>query len=134
MLILDPFVNLNDWRTVFYQALAVPPAIALLLLSSMERKSWFQSLLLSRPVQAIGLTSYALYLWQQLFMGRPEVYFGLGRFIPRFLPLLCVIVPLSWFLVERPSIRLGRNVSRRIRRTAELNAARPSVNEALEEC
>jgi peptidoglycan/LPS O-acetylase OafA/YrhL len=123
MLLLHPFGNLNDWKAASYQALAVPPAIALLLLSSMERQSWFQSLLCSRPVQAIGLTSYALYLWQQLFMGRRDVYFGTGRFIPLFLPLLCIIVSLSWFLIEKPAIDLGKKLSRRVRQTPEtLNA------------
>jgi peptidoglycan/LPS O-acetylase OafA/YrhL len=45
------------------------------------------------------------------------VYFGVGRFIPFLVPLLCVIVPLSWFLIEKPAMRLGRNLSRRVRRT-----------------
>jgi peptidoglycan/LPS O-acetylase OafA/YrhL len=89
----------------------------------MERKSWFQSLLCSRPVQAIGITSYALYLWQKLFTGRPEMYVGTGRFIPVLLPSLCFIVPLSWFLIEKPAMRLGRDLSRRVRRTPKtLNA------------
>jgi peptidoglycan/LPS O-acetylase OafA/YrhL len=70
MLLLDPFGHLHGWKDTLYQTVAVPPAISLLLLSTMERKSWFRSVLCSRPVQAIGITSYALYLWQELFTGR----------------------------------------------------------------
>jgi peptidoglycan/LPS O-acetylase OafA/YrhL len=117
MLLLDPFGHLHGWKDALYQTVAVPPAIGLVLLSTMERKSWFRSVLCSRPVQATGITSYALYLWQELFTGRREVYFGVGRFIPFLVPLLCVIVPLSWFLIEKPAMRLGRNLSRRVRRT-----------------
>ncbi len=116
MVLLHPFADLNDWKMALYQALAVPPAIAVLLLSTMEQQSWFRSLLCWRPVQAVGVTSYGLYLWQQLFMGRREVYSGLGHFIPFLSPLLCVIVPFSWFLVEKPAMVLGANLSRRVRR------------------
>ena len=104
MVLLHPFAELNDWKVALYQALAVPPAIAILLLSTMEQQSWFRSLLCSRPVQAVGVTSYALYLWQQLFMGRREVVCRPGHFIPLLSPLLCIIVPLSWFLVEKRAI------------------------------
>jgi hypothetical protein len=56
-------------------------------------------------------------------MGRRDVYFGTGRFIPLFLPLLCIIVSLSWFLIEKPAIDLGKKLSRRVRQTPEtLNA------------
>jgi peptidoglycan/LPS O-acetylase OafA/YrhL len=121
MLLLDPFGHLHGWRDALYQAVAVPPAIALLLLSTMERKSWFRSILCSRPVQAVGITSYGLYLWQELFTGQSSVY--PTSLIPHLLPLLCVIVPLSWFLIEKPAMRLGRNLSRRVRRTPKtLNA------------
>ena len=119
MVLLHPFAELNDWKMALYQALAVPPAIAVLLLSTMEQQSWFRSLLCWRPVQAVGVTSYGLYLWQQLFMGRREVYSGLGHFIPFLSPLLCVIVPFSWFLVEKPAMVLGANLSRRVRRAPD---------------
>jgi peptidoglycan/LPS O-acetylase OafA/YrhL len=123
MLLLHPLANMSDWKEALYQALVVPPSIALLLLTTMEQQSPFRSLLCSRPVQAVGITSYALYLWQQLFMGRPDVYFGAGRSIPLLSPLLCVIVPLSWFLIEKPAINLGRQLSRRVKAPKALNAA-----------
>jgi hypothetical protein len=56
-------------------------------------------------------------------MGRPEVYFGAGRFIPLLSPLLCVIVPLSWFLIEKPAMRLGASLSRRLRQKQDALSA-----------
>jgi peptidoglycan/LPS O-acetylase OafA/YrhL len=123
MLMLHTFADLNEWKAALYQVLAVPPAIVLVLFFTVEQQSWLRSVLLTRPIQGIGLTSYALYLWQQLFMGRPEVYFGAGHFIPLLSPLLCVIVPLSWFLIEKPAMRLGASLSRRLRQKQDALSA-----------
>ena len=54
----------------------------------------------SRPLRHLGVISYSLYLWQQLFTG-PQ---------PPGLPLnvlfIVVCAELSYFLVERPSLRI----------------------------
>jgi len=57
------------------------------------------------PLRMIGRLSYSLYIWQQLFLGGPN---------PKLLPLpwsfgavFCFAV-VSYSLVERPSIKLGR--------------------------
>jgi len=97
-----------------YQSLWMPFAIALILLWSLERGPWQRKFLLSRPVQAVGLTSYGIYLWQQLFLGRPAEYRGPGAVIPYLLPLLAVVVPLSWFLIENPAVHLGKSLSKRV--------------------
>jgi peptidoglycan/LPS O-acetylase OafA/YrhL len=81
-----------------------------------------------RPLRWIGRLSYSLYLWQQLFLIRPEDRQALG---------LLQTFPLNWLaafacalashhLIERPFIRLGRNVAahhanRRIKATAALH-------------
>jgi peptidoglycan/LPS O-acetylase OafA/YrhL len=63
MLMLPPtFADLNEVENSLYQVLAVPPAIVLVLFFTAERQSWLRSMLLTRPIQGIGLTSYALYL------------------------------------------------------------------------
>jgi len=65
-------------------------------------------------------------LWQQLFTG-PQTFLsdtgqfiptflGAGRIIPQLLPLLCLIVPLSYFFIEKPAMRYGKFLSRRTRR------------------
>jgi peptidoglycan/LPS O-acetylase OafA/YrhL len=61
-----------------------------------------------RPLAWLGTISYSTYLWQQLFM--PFWGSGLTRII-----LLCVALPIaaigSYYLVERPFIRIGNRLS-----------------------
>ena len=61
----------------------------------------------------VVLSSYCVYLWQQLFNAQREYLSGAGEIIPLLLPLLCVVVPLSYFLIEKPAMRYGRYLSRR---------------------
>lgn len=53
---------------------------------------------------ALGMCSYSLYLWQQLFLG-PEHFHWIG------LPVLAGVVCLSYFLVERPFLSPRHQVS-----------------------
>jgi peptidoglycan/LPS O-acetylase OafA/YrhL len=75
----------------------------------------------SRSLQKIGIFSYSIYLWQQLSLA-PYTWggadTGAGGLYERH-PLLVslVFVPfalLSYSLVERPLIKVGHNISRRI--------------------
>lgn len=118
MLALHP-VGSDNWIAELYESAAAPLALALILLFSMERGVWLRSFLCWKPVQAVGLTSYGLYIWQQLFSGAPPNYLGPGRMIPFLLPLLGIIVPASYFFLEEPSRRLGKRLSRRKRDTAK---------------
>ena len=80
-------------------------------------------------VQWIGACSYSIYLWQQLFTGPAPLYHGWT-----FTQSPWAIVPLtacaaaSYYLVERPSIRLGRLLSgrRSIERDPDLKTAQDS--------
>jgi len=120
-LLLHP-VGSTTAKATLYESLFVPPAIGLILFFSLTRGVWLRAFLCSKPVQAVGLTSYGIYLWQQPFTA-PKTYFSLGgeqqyfseagQIIPLLLPLLCVIVPLSYFLIEKPAIRYGKSLSRR---------------------
>jgi peptidoglycan/LPS O-acetylase OafA/YrhL len=98
-----------------FESLFIPVAIGLILIWSLERGRSMRSLLCSRPCQAVGLTSYGIYLWQQLFLGRSGGYLGKGAVISDLWPLLAVIVPISYFALERPSMRFGKSLSSRIR-------------------
>jgi peptidoglycan/LPS O-acetylase OafA/YrhL len=60
-----------------------------------------------KPVQLVGLGSYSLYLWQQLFLAKPELYHE----EPFAVWLLPLVVAASVILVEQPFIRLGRRLS-----------------------
>jgi len=114
-LLLHP-IGPESWHAALYEGLLVPPAIGLVLLYSLGRGAWLRDFLCSRPMQAIGLTSYGIYLWQQFFTAPARENFpGGGRFVPLLLPLLCVIVPLSYFLIEKPAMRFGKGLSQRAR-------------------
>ena len=62
-------------------------------------------LLQSVPLNAIGLCSYSLYLWQQAFLG-PS-----GSLPLVWLPF---VVTVSYFLIEKPFARLGHKLSERV--------------------
>ena len=57
-----------------------------------------------RVVAHVGVISYSLYLWQQLFLGKwPSFWEILGAFLA---------AELSWRLVERPALRLRDKVTK----------------------
>lgn len=105
----------TSWQQLTCESLLAPPAIGLVLLFSLESKSWLRTFLLSKPMQAIGLTSYGIYLWQELFTANQSDLAGRGELLTVLLPLLFVIVPLSYFLLETPAMRLGKFLSSRAR-------------------
>jgi peptidoglycan/LPS O-acetylase OafA/YrhL len=108
-------VGFSTWRSALYESVYMPLAIGTVLVFSLECKLWLRTVLCWKPVQAIGLSSYGIYLWQQLFTGPAEFYTATGKPIQFLLPLLLVIVPLSYFFVERPLMRLGRSLANRVR-------------------
>lgn len=122
VVVVHPVVP-GGWLEAMYESLIVPPAICLVLCFSLERGPWLRAILRSRPMQAIGLTSYGIYLWQQLFTA-PKSYWSAtgehmyfsqaGQIITVLLPLLFLIVPFSYFLIEKPAMRFGKLMSRRI--------------------
>lgn len=75
------------------------------------------ALLRLAPVQAIGACSYSIYLWQQLFTGPSNAYGSTWN--PAGFPLsllwLALSAGLSYFLIEKKSLRWGRILSTRIR-------------------
>jgi peptidoglycan/LPS O-acetylase OafA/YrhL len=117
MLLIHP-TGIGTWQAVTYECVIVPPAIGLVLFFSMERGRWLQAFLCSKPLQAIGVTSYGIYLWQQMFTAPKVSFSGAGEVIPWLLPLLCIVVPLSYFLIEKPAMRYGKSLSRRVRNSS----------------
>jgi peptidoglycan/LPS O-acetylase OafA/YrhL len=110
-----------------YESILVPPAIGLLLIFSLERGPLLRRILCCKPVQALGITSYGIYLWQELFTA-PKVFIDssgarpnfspAGQIISHLLPLMFVVVPLSYFLIEKPAMRMGRFLSQRAKERA----------------
>jgi peptidoglycan/LPS O-acetylase OafA/YrhL len=58
-----------------------------------------------RPLRVIGVGSYSLYLWQQLFFG-PGAAFAVSWSVWLKITAACACATASYFLVERPSLRL----------------------------
>ena len=115
--LLDRY-NASSWQSIIADSLFVPPAIALVLIASLERGPLLRQFLCCRPVQAIGLASYSIYLWQQLFTGPYWYFSGTGSLIPRAIPLLVVITAGSYLFVEKPAIRYGRSLSKKMQQPA----------------
>jgi peptidoglycan/LPS O-acetylase OafA/YrhL len=83
------------------------------------------------PVRWVGRLSYSLYIWQQLWMlgsWRAVRPFPLGPFQELPLSLFCTVgcAALSYYLVEKPTLRLGTSL-------AKAGGARPSRTVATPE-
>jgi peptidoglycan/LPS O-acetylase OafA/YrhL len=68
------------------------------------------------PVRHIGIISYSLYLWQNIIIGEGERYF------PWDLIALLAVAELSYWVVERPALRLRDRLEkwRKARKIVEL--------------
>lgn len=88
--------------------------LALLIESSTRHAGSLAGRLLNwKPVVFLGTLSYSLYLWQQIFIDR-----GSGAWVnafPQNVLLALLFALASWFLVERPLLRLRGNLRRAIR-------------------
>ena len=65
----------------------------------------------TRVLQWLGLCSYSLYLWQQLFLARPDRYADAAAPALLVLPLAVIV---SVWLVKKPFIVVGRRLSRKL--------------------
>lgn len=105
----------NTLISALYEGLLLPLGICVLLAFSLVRGEWLRALLTSPPLQALGLTSYGIYLWQQLFTAPANYFTTSGHVILLLWPLAFIIVPLSYFFIEKPAMRYGRLLSRRLK-------------------
>lgn len=64
------------------------------------------------PICFLGLISYSLYLWQQVFLVTNDPDWGLVRDLPFCLFACVAVAMLSYFIVERPFLRLKGRFSR----------------------
>ena len=64
------------------------------------------SLLRAKPFIALGQISYGIYLWQQLFLGPGARGLTFVRSFPFDLAACLVIPVLSYFVLEKPLLRL----------------------------
>lgn len=66
----------------------------------------------SRPFAGIGVISYSLYLWQQMFFNRQSPS-AMASF-PANLALVSAAALMSYFVIEKPSLRLRQRFERNI--------------------
>ncbi len=82
-----------------FNAIAFPDTV----LGRVLRRRW---------IGFVGLISYSLYLWQQVFLVTNDPDWGLVREFPFCLFIAGAAAVLSYFIVERPFLRLKRRFSR----------------------
>jgi peptidoglycan/LPS O-acetylase OafA/YrhL len=67
-----------------------------------------------RAMQWLGCSSYSFYLWQQLYTGEPSLYGSMVLSkLPMAMAMLLGTAALSYYLIEKPFIQLGRRLSAR---------------------
>ena len=69
----------------------------------------------TRVLRHLGVISYSLYLWQQMFTGEEGL-----RFFPWNLLAILACAELSYWLVERPALRLRERLENRLPRKETL--------------
>lgn len=120
ILLLRPVHQGSQFETTLFNAALLPPGIGLVLMYSLEKGRWLRAVLCSKPMQAIGITSYGIYLWQQIFTGQLREFTPRGVAIGFMFPLMLVVIPTSYFFIEKPAMRYGRTLSRQFREKAIL--------------
>ena len=89
--------------------LAVPVCLAVVFISLLSGRGLFAPLVQHDAFRRLGLVSYSLYLWQQMFTGRIDYYADAPALSHAVLMIPAAL--LAWAVVERPSLRLGRQLS-----------------------
>lgn len=75
------------------------------------------------PLRYVGLLSYSLYIWQQLFLGGP----GLKLPLPLAIGAAFACAYMSYRFIEQPCIRLGRRLISKRGENAKVAALRPAT-------
>jgi len=86
------------------------------------------ALLNAGPLVFVGLLSYSLYLWQQMFLNRASDTSVSAFPLNLLLATLCALA--SYYVVEQPSLRLRRRIEVRLgkrRAQPSVESTRPSV-------
>ncbi len=86
----------------------LPVSITWLIGQSLHKQNWFTCLLKTKALQFIGLISYSLYLWQQLFTAHPSDYPTSSWLL--FSPFMILIATASYYLIERPCARFAKRL------------------------
>jgi peptidoglycan/LPS O-acetylase OafA/YrhL len=97
-------------------AVLAPLSATWLIGSSLYIANRYTQLLETRWLCFIGAISYSLYLWQEFFSAPPYLYRVSSLFFAP--PLMFGCALLSYLYIERPCIRLGKDIAARVRGAA----------------
>jgi peptidoglycan/LPS O-acetylase OafA/YrhL len=120
----------------FYALLnaAVAGLVALIFFGTIDGKGPLALIVQNRLLQKIGVLSYSIYLWQQLGTA-PELWLGtvtgadvLYAHYPIAASLFIVPAVISYYVVERPFIRMGKALSDAISSNRR-NLIKPNLTE-----
>ncbi len=109
-------VALFAYIAIFYSRVTIfDPLICGVALCAtlVEPNAWIGRLLELPVLRWIGRLSYSLYIWQQLFLGFGTVYrpFGFFSVFPANVASAVAVSCLSYYLMERPMMRLGHRLT-----------------------
>lgn len=107
----------------FYEPLLIA---SILVWPVLNVESWLARLLEAKPLRWLGALSYSLYIWQELWLVFPGVPSALrpSQTFPLNLVLVFACASVSFYVIERPMIKLGHRL------TSQWTPAevRPSLN------
>jgi len=106
-LVASSWLSLRSWR---YDALLHPTITGflcamLIYLSAAFSNKWVKVVLDWRPLTSLGLVSYSIYIWQELFTGKSGLPLWFSTF-PQNLLFIAFAGALSYYLIERPFMRI----------------------------
>lgn len=91
---------------------------------------WLFQLMNWKPLTALGIASYSIYLWQQLFTAPADVWTtGVSSWngFPVNMLVAVLVGGMAWFLVERPCQALRRHFDMRLGSKAVVSSALPQT-------
>lgn len=91
---------------------------------------WLYQMLNWKPVVALGIASYSIYLWQQLFTAPADVWTdGIHSWVGLPVNMLAAVMAggAAWYLVERPCQALRRRFDMRLGAKAVVATAVPQT-------
>ena len=111
-LIVGPLLNIYGggyYSLLFAKSLHALCVVFIIAWLGHNLNSWPAKFLNTKPMRAIGVLSYSLYLWQELFQGTGNHMFAHN--IVEYVTASFAAACLSYFLVERPFLSLRQRLS-----------------------
>jgi peptidoglycan/LPS O-acetylase OafA/YrhL len=128
LLFARPFIPLMFPGQFRLHDILTPALICFVMFSSFQYRISLESRILTRALASIGLISYGLYVWQQVFLAPPELYLEASFLTQPYLLIPAVLI--SYLLVERPFIRLGVRACACLREKYDDSNVSPKLGQA----